>query len=385
MREPIVSLEMNLTDMAIKTLKPSPDGQVTYTDDALPGFGVRVSPGGAKAFVLVYGRSRKRATLGRYPIISLQDARKKAKELLAERTLGRREVSAISFETALALFISTHFPENYPKPRTKDETERLLRRHFIAPLRYEKVADIQTHDISRIIDGLRGTPSEARHAFAAVRQFFNWATGRKYVSHNPCTGLTTPAGSVPRNRVLSKDELKRVLQHAREKASTFSRIVLLLALTGQRRNEIASLRAEWIDFNKRTITLPPEVTKNRREHTFPFGKLAEAVLKEGRSEGYLFPARGTDAPFNGWSKSKPAFDEGCSIEPWTLHDLRRTFATNLAALGIPIHVTEKLLNHVSGTTGGIVAVYQRHTYLDEMRTAVEAWEQQVKNFQLKAA
>jgi integrase len=57
-----------------------------------------------------------------------------------------------------------------------------------------------------------------------------------------------------------------------------------------------------------------------------------------------------------------------------LHDLRRTCATNLAALGVPVHVTEKFLNHVSGTTGGIVAVYQRHTYLDEMRNAVEAWD-----------
>jgi hypothetical protein len=77
----------------------------------------------------------------------------------------------------------------------------------------------------------------------------------------------------------------------------------------------------------------------------------------------LFPARGKDTPFAGWSKGKPAFDTGCAIEPWTLHDLRRTCATNLAALGVPVHVTEKFLNHVSGTTGGIVAVYQRHTYI----------------------
>lgn len=62
------------------------------------------------------------------------------------------------------------------------------------------------------------------------------------------------------------------------------------------------------------------------------------------------------------------------MAPWTLHDLRRTFATNLAALGVAVHVTEKLLNHVSGTTGGIVTVYQRHSYMDEMRTAVDRWE-----------
>jgi hypothetical protein len=88
----------------------------------------------------------------------------------------------------------------------------------------------------------------------------------------------------------------------------------------------------------------------------------------------LFAAQGRDAPFAGWSKAKPYFDRECPVPHWALHDLRRTCATNLAALGIPVHVTEKLLNHVSGTTSGIVAVYQRHTYLDEMREAIEAWE-----------
>jgi len=165
-----------------------------------------------------------------------------------------------------------------------------------------------------------------------------------------------------------------VLRQARSEELTFHSIVQLLIYTGQRRNEIASLRAEWIDFENRTITLPPLITKNKRQHTFPFGKMAEAVLKKGAKTGLLFPARGKDGPFNGWSKVKPAFERNCEIEPWVLHDLRRTFATNLAALGVPIHVTEKLLNHVSGTTGGIVAVYQRHAYLDEMRLAIDAWE-----------
>jgi len=168
--------------------------------------------------------------------------------------------------------------------------------------------------------------------------------------------------------------LKSVLSVARSASSDFHNIVELLVLTGQRRGEIAALRVEWIDFKKRTITLPPSITKNKRQHTFPLGKTAETPLKRGAKESVLFPARGKATPFNGWSKAKPAFDRGCPIEPWTLHDLRRTFATNLAPLAVPVHITEKLLNHVSGTTGGIVAVYQRPAYLDEMRAAVAAWE-----------
>jgi integrase len=166
------------------------------------------------------------------------------------------------------------------------------------------------------------------------------------------------------------------LKAARKNKATFSTIVELLLLTGQRRGEIAGLRAEWIDWEKRTITLPRQITKNRREHTFPFGKQTEELLRRGKTTGLLFPARGTDGerPFDGWSKCKAKFDAACPLPYWRLHDLRRTFATNLAALGVPVHVTEKLLNHVSGTTGGIVAVYQRHTYQKEMREAVDLWE-----------
>ena len=379
---------MRLTDISIKALPPPAKGQVTYTDDTVPGFGVRVSQGGVKSFVVVYGRSRRRATLGRYPTISLQDARKAAKQLLAERALGKRDATPIDFEEALTLFLSTHFPTGYPKPRTKAETKRLLDRHFLAPLRHEKLADIQTEEISRIIDRLQGTPSEARHAFAAIRQFFNWAAGRGYVSRSPCERLRAPGQAVSRDRVLTNNELRRILARARADDSTFTKIVQLLLFTGQRRDEIASLRPEWIDFKNRTITLPPQITKNKRQHTFPFGKLAGAVLKAAMTKmedekkdeekkekpKLLFAARGRNTPFAGWSKAKPAFDSGCPISHWTLHDLRRTCATNLAALGVPVHVTEKLLNHVSGTTSGIVAVYQRHTYLDEMREAIEAWE-----------
>ena len=96
---------MRLTEISVKALKPPRRGQVTYTDDVLPGFGVRVSQGGVKSFVLVYGRSRRRVTLGRFPVIGLQQARARAKELLAERTLGKREAPVTNFADALALFL----------------------------------------------------------------------------------------------------------------------------------------------------------------------------------------------------------------------------------------------------------------------------------------
>jgi integrase len=102
--------------------------------------------------------------------------------------------------------------------------------------------------------------------------------------------------------------------------------------------------------------------------------MTATLLSRKSTSGGLFLARWRQTQFSGWSTSKAALDKLSGVSGWTLHDLRRTFATNLAALGTPIHVTERLLNHVSGTQSGIVAVYQRHSYMPEMRKAVEAWE-----------
>jgi len=182
--------------------------------------------------------------------------------------------------------------------------------------------------------------------------------------------VTAPK-SVSRSRVLTDDELRRVWV-AIDECGTFGAIVKLLILTGQRRGETAALQSSWIKID--AITLPKEITKNGREHTFPIGTMAASLLAERSTSGGLFLARWRQTNFSGWSKSKAALDKLSGVSGWTLHDLRRTFATNLAALGTPIHVTERLLNHVSGTQSGIVAVYQRHSYMPEMRKAVEAWE-----------
>jgi integrase len=179
-----------------------------------------------------------------------------------------------------------------------------------------------------------------------------------------------------RGRVLTDEELVEIYRAAKAIRSPYGAIVQLLILTGQRRTEIASLRRDYVDLDANTICLPSGLAKNAREHLFPIGALSvELLSKTCRRGGLLFPARGTtDAPFSGWSKSKVALDKICGVTAWTLHDLRRTFATKMAALGTPIHVTERLLNHVSGGISGIVAVYNRHTYMGEMQEALEKYD-----------
>jgi integrase len=214
--------------------------------------------------------------------------------------------------------------------------------------------------------------------------FFNWALKRRYVQNGPCAALYSLSATPSRARVLTDKELLAVLKHAQRTVGAYGRIVELLILTGQRRGEIAALEWRWINEQEGIITLPRSITKNKRKHVFPYGPMAAAVLKTiPRNSDYLFPARkerrrGKPATvFAGWNRPKAELDSRCKIAPWTLHDLRRTFATNLAALGTPIHVTEKLLNHVSGTVSGVAAIYNRHAYLDEMRAAIEAWERRL--------
>lgn len=358
-----------LTELTIRNLRPPHAGQVTLWD-SLPRFGVRLSPGGAKTFVVVLGSGR-RHTIGHYPTISLSQARDEARRILAQHTLGHSRPRSIPFDEARRLFLEACKRKN--KPRTVSDYMRLLKRHF--PFGGIQLSDIATHDITKRLDRLASTPAEQNYALVAIKIFFNWAVGRHYIDRSPCANLKKSKRHA-KDRVLTNEELSTVWSAARDIGWPYGTIVQLLILTGQRRGEIAALRWDWIDQQERTISLPASLTKNSRHHTFPYGPVTAELLKSVPQLGdALFPARGNpDACFSGWSKCKALLDTRCKIAPWTLHDLRRTFATNLAALNTPPHVVEKFLNHASGSIAGVAAIYNRFQYMDEMRAAMAAWE-----------
>lgn len=364
----------SLTDTFIRSIEPPEKGQKTYYDD-LKGFGLRVSPGGTKTFVVVYGANRRRETIGRYPTVKLAKARAKAKVLLAGYTLGKHRPAAANFEEARRRFIEASETKN--RPKTTREYERLLDRHF--RLSRMQLEDVTREEIMRRVNKLKGTPSEQHHAFVAIKVFLNWCVKNAYLAQNPIAYVSAPTRQASRDHVLTDEELGRVYRHALDYPYPFGPIVALCILTGQRRSEIGGLRWEWIDGD--TLTLPSEHTKNKHAHTIPLGEQAQEVIGDLPQLGdYLFPATRTHVrgkpttSFNAWATAKPAFDKGLDVEPYTLHDLRRTFASTLAALGTPIHITEKLLNHVSGTISGVAAIYNRHQYIDEMREAIGRFE-----------
>lgn len=367
---------MQLTDISIRSLKAPETGQITHFDDTLRGFGVRVSPGGTKTFVLLVGKARRRKTIGRVGIISLKDARKKAKAILAERTLGSQELPTITFAEALAVFIDTHGQKL--KPSSRAESKRLLERHFLPKWRHEKLQAIGTNEISVTIDKLLRTPSEAAHAYANLRQFFSWATDRHYLDRSPMERLKTPHKHVPRSRVLSDDELCAVYRHALDENSTYTKLVRLLVLTGQRIRQIAHLKGEYIDRKRQLIEWPPELMKSNRRHVIPYGDLASEIIDTLPEIGFVFPARGKRSiPINGFSKLKRDFDEACGASGYTHHDFRRTMRTGLASLRIPREHAERLLDHRSAAMSDVEAIYDRFAYIEEMREAIKAWEAKV--------
>ena len=191
----------------------------------------------------------------------------------------------------------------------------------------------------------------------------------------PLEGIQIEVQS-PRDRVLTDDELAKVWHAAEGSGWPFGRIIQLCILLGQRRSETAAIQRSWIDTKQMMITFPREVMKGNRPHIIPYGKMTAARSETIPEMGdYLFPGRGNEGPFNGWSKSTDALRGKLDgVAHFTPHDLRRTFASNLQKLGIRLEVTEALLGHVSGSTGGIVGVYQRHEYGPEKGHAIQKWE-----------
>jgi integrase len=184
-----------------------------------------------------------------------------------------------------------------------------------------------------------------------------------------------------RERTLSEAEL-RAIWHGTATPADYHRIVRLLMLTGSRRDEIGSLRWAEVNLAERQIELPGERTKNARPHIIPLGPLAIEQLPAGDpARAYVF-GRKAARGFSGWSKAKRELDAilGSDAAPWRLHDLRRTVVTMMNERGIaPPHIIEAVVNHVSGSRGGVAGVYNRASYSSEKRAALLAWSEYVES------
>ena len=222
------------------------------------------------------------------------------------------------------------------------------------------------------IEADRGSVTAAR-ARAALSAMFNWAIREGFeIQANPVAGTNRPAEPRSRSRVLSDDELARVWRACGD--NDYGRIIRLLILTGQRREEVGGMQWSELTLPAGVWIIPAARTKNHREHTVPLAASAQALLPAPRSGPCLFGRRG----FSAWSKSKIALDARAQIRDWRVHDLRRTVATGMAdRLGVLPHIIETVLNHVSGHQAGVAGVYNRARYADSVRDALARWAEHV--------
>lgn len=381
-----------LTDISVRALKAPAHGQTTVWDAGSP-LGVRISQGGSKTFIVLIG-SGKRKVIGRFPIISLAVARKEAQRILAEKTLGILQPDqSETYDSAVKRYLAQCEKKN--RPGTVASYTRLLRHLAFGTT---KLVDITPQEIVRKLDKLTDRPVEYHHTIVAGRIFFSWCVRQHYLDRSPMERIRPSKVKSERERVLTDSEIAAVYKTALAGDTHFHRIVGLLVLTGQRKTEIAKLQWDWISGQDKTITLPGSVTKNKRTHTFPFGEAAKAIIASTPrySDTYAFPAareqvRGKPSTtFNGWGKPKAAFDgemreRGLKVAHFTLHDLRRTLSSGMAALGVSQTVVEKLINHISGGSQSPIAkIYNRYAYLNEMRDAVSRWEAHLEGLLARA-
>lgn len=358
---------MRLTDITIRSLKTPAHGAVIFSDDLIAGFGIRVSEGGTKSFVLTHGPRRERETLGRVGVVSLQEARAEAKRRLAEYTLGKQRARTTSWDNAVSEYLAE--VEALRRARTYESYKYALGRHF----KYgtTKLSELSPQTLGKSLDRLRTTPAEQQHAFVALRAFIRWAYRKHYVDVSPIARMRAPHPYVPRERVLTDKELRKIWHGLED--DTFGKIVKMLILTGQRLGEIQKLKGNMVVEDR--ITIPDTLAKNHRKHVLPLGDMASTILGgQVPKDSYFFPAASENKPYGNFSTTKRKIDKASGVTDWRLHDLRRTFASGLASLSVPLPVTERLLNHISGSFGGIVGVYQRYDYMPEMQEAITRWE-----------
>jgi integrase len=210
----------------------------------------------------------------------------------------------------------------------------------------------------------------------------HWARQRGIIEVSPCLDIERPAPEHSRDRVLSDEEVRAVWHACEALGSPFGALIRLLILTGQRRGEVGEMRWSEVDLAGKMWVLPKERCKNKKAHSVPLSRLAveifESLPRIYAAQDFVFTITGS-APVTGFARAKERLDAMLpDMAAWTLHDLRRSFASGCARLGIAVHVVEAALNHRGGAIKGVAAVYNRYSYDAEKRRCVEAWASHIE-------
>jgi integrase len=395
-----------LSEEAVKRL-PIPDkgNRVTYFAGATiqgakapRGFGVRVTAAGARAFVLNYrlrGREH-RYTIGAWPDWSALKAVRQARDLRQRIDRGENPIAdrTPSPATASVTNVIDEFVARYVRNPKQPLRKRTAAEYESAFIRLVKprigklgIYEVRRSHIINMLDQIEDVngPVAADRTLAYVRKAFNWYATRDDQFNVPVVrGMARiKPKERARTRVLSDDEIRAIWPEL-AKAGSFGALITTLLLTAQRRDEVAQMSRKEISSDG-IWTIPAERYKTKCANFVPLSKAALAVIAAQPTidgSNYVFSSR-AGTPFSGFSKSKAALDnavlaamqkhakKGAKIEPipnWTLHDLRRTAKTLMARAGARPDISERVLGHV---IAGVEGTYDRHSYADEKRDALE--------------
>lgn len=417
--------KMRLTDAAVQRTKVTGGTRIDYFDSILPGFVLRVAgptpttPDGRKVFALFYrfgGKQKRLSFEPPYPTLTLGEARQKAREAIAR--LGAGEDPAADKRAAKAKSRAPVPPvveppdtiervfEQYVRRQLEgkgrassyiDDCQRTFRLHIQPRWTGRRLSSIKRGEVIDLVDDVSNSRGKVigNRALALVRGLFNFAIRRAVpgVEMNPAALVDKPGEEIQRDRVLSADEIAAVWAAAGELAHPWCAYTRLLLLTGQRREEVATMRWSDIDDGDQggpVWVLPASSTRAGRTHAVPLPPAAMQILREcPRAGAYVFSTRqrrggGGEAPISGFSKLKQMMDERLaaaakangreSPAPWRLHDLRRTAATEMGRLAIARFTVSRVLNHADRSITGI---YDKYSYLPEKRHALNAWAHRI--------
>jgi integrase len=384
---------VKLTAKAIKTLKlPAGKSDAIIFDDDIPGLGIRIREGGSRNWIFQYslGDKQRRMSLGKVIPETITEIREQAARHYAKVKLGQdpagekieaRVRAADTFETIAERFLAAK--RSTMRPRSYVQVEgHILKK--AKPLHGLQVTAITRRDIATLLNALKESTGNvtANRTRASLSDFFGWSIRQGITENNPVIN-TDKFDEKPRERVLEEFELRAIWNCLPD--NHYGAVVKLLMLTGQRASEIGDL--EWSELKDNAINLPGERTKNKRAHVVPLSETAAGIINArprvaGRETVFGVGQGG----FQGWSDGKEALDEslaehmGKPVQPFVIHDLRRTVSTMLnGKLGIAPHIVEAVLNHVSGARAGVAGVYNRASYLNEKTQALNMWADYLAN------
>jgi len=381
---------MGLTDLQLKRLVPRNE---RFEVGDGKGLYIRVSPTGTKTWIFRYlfEGTPRRMTFGKYPFMTLAEAREVHGKALADVERGV-DPGAVALEAKRARKAAPTFSDllaelwdiELQHKKSGAETKRLLDKDVTPAWGNRRVQDITRRDVVLLLDSIRArAPITANRVHGALGRAFNFAAERGVIVDSPCTRIRKPVEK-PRERVLADDEIK-TFWHSLDSIDIYpaTRLALrLILITGQRPGEVAGMRWEEIDGDWWTV--PAERMKNAVEHKVPLVGTALDLLDEAREilggEEYVFPSsrNGGKKPITVRSLARSVTRHHAETEiktPFVPHDLRRTVRTRLAELGVDDVVAEKVLGH---QLQGILKVYNQHKYAQEKRAALLAWERRLR-------